>query len=79
MTMNFPPIYPVPEGVERPFWSVMIPTYNPKQHYLEKTINSIIVQAIDGKDMQIELIDDCSTNFNPEDFLKKTRTCDGEP
>ncbi len=70
--LNCPAISPVPEGVERPCWSVMIPTYNPiKRYWLEQTIDSVLAQDPGPEDMQIELIDDCSTDFDPEDIVKK--------
>ncbi len=70
--LNCPAISPVPEGVERPFWSVMIPTYNPVNRYwLEQTIDSVLAQDPGPENMQIVLIDDCSTDFNPEDIVKK--------
>lgn len=36
-------IVPVPDGVERPFWSVMIPTYN-CANYLRETLASVLAQ-----------------------------------
>lgn len=66
---NVPRIGAVPEGVQRPFWSVMIPTYNPVPGYLEQTLNSVLQQHPGPQEMQIELIDDGSTDFDPEVFL----------
>ena len=34
-------IEPVPAGVQRPLWSVMIPTFNCNQ-YLETTLESVL-------------------------------------
>ena len=64
-----PSISPVPETAERPFWSVMIPTYNPNLNYLEQSLGSVLEQAPAARHMQIELIDDGSRNFDPQPFL----------
>ncbi len=58
-----PPIPPVPDGEHRPLWSVMIPTYNCAK-YLRETLLSVLAQAPGAEVMQIEVIDDCSTD-NP--------------
>jgi len=39
----------------------MIPTYNPPADYLEETLHSILQQDPGPEQMQIEVIDDCST------------------
>jgi glycosyltransferase involved in cell wall biosynthesis len=44
----------------RPFWSVMIPTYNPDPRYLRETLESVLVQDPGPSQMQIEVIDDAS-------------------
>ena len=56
-----PQIAPVPSGTERTVWSVMIPVYNCSQ-YLEQTLNSVLIQAQGEDRMQIEVVDDCSTD-----------------
>ena len=43
-----------------PFWSVMIPTYNPRADYLEETLHSVLQQDPGPEQMQIEVIDDGS-------------------
>ncbi len=48
--------------------SVMIPTYN-CAHLLQKTIESVLDQDLGEELMQIEVIDDCSTD-NPEQIVK---------
>ena len=56
-----PEILPVSNVEDRPLFSVMIPAYN-CIHYLEQTIESVLAQD-PGKDlMQIEVVDDCSTD-----------------
>ena len=60
----YPPIAPVPPGAARPFWSIMIPVYN-CAHYLRATLTSVLSQLADGDDVQIEVVDDCSTRDDP--------------
>jgi glycosyltransferase involved in cell wall biosynthesis len=58
-----PPLIPGIEGPgTRPYWSVMIPTYNPRADYLEETLLSVIKQDPGPDQMQIEIIDDCSND-----------------
>ena len=57
-------IPPTPYGTSRPLWSVMIPTYNCAK-YLPQTLTSVLVQDPGPDVMQIEVIDDYSTD-NPE-------------
>lgn len=64
-----PPIGPVPAGIQRPLWSVMIPTYNCAQ-YLRQTLESVLAQDPGPDQMQIEVVDDCSTADNPEAVVR---------
>lgn len=58
-----PPVVSVwPVDDQRPFWSVMIPTYNPRADYLEETLSSVLQQDVGWDQLQIEVIDDCSTD-----------------
>lgn len=58
-------IQPIGEEVlNRPLWSVMIPTYNCAQ-YLRETLASVLAQAPGPEQMQIEVVDDCSTKDDP--------------
>ena len=59
----------IPEGVHRPLWSVMIPTYN-RTKYLDQTLKSVLEQP-DSDKMQIEVIDNCSTQDDPEAVVRK--------
>ncbi|MGL5509540.1 MAG: glycosyltransferase, partial [Microcoleaceae cyanobacterium] len=59
MNITFPAIKPISNQTDRPFWSIMIPTFNPNQ-YLEETLNSVISQISDISQVQIEVIDDAS-------------------
>ena len=56
-----PVIASVPEGISRPLWSVMIPTYNCLD-YLRYTLESVLEQDQGPERMQIEVVDDCSTD-----------------
>jgi len=62
---NIARIDPVPVGVARPLWSVMIPTYNCAK-YLRQTLRSVLTQDPGPEQMQIEVVDDCSTEDEPE-------------
>ncbi|MFB2936478.1 glycosyltransferase family 2 protein [Aerosakkonemataceae cyanobacterium BLCC-F154] len=68
--IEFPKIDPVPEGVNRPFWSVMIPTYN-RTKLLEETIISVLKQAPSPEEMQIEVIDNCSPDVDTEKIVEE--------
>ncbi|MCS6926700.1 MAG: glycosyltransferase [Candidatus Binatia bacterium] len=58
-------ISPVPAGIARPLWSVMIPTYNCAA-YLRETLTSVLRQDPGPAVMQIEVVDDHSTRDDPE-------------
>jgi len=65
-----PNIAPVPAGTPRPLWSVMIPTYNCAQ-YLRQTLASVLTQDPGPDQMQIEIVDDCSTKDDPETVVRE--------
>lgn len=69
-TVPPPKISPVAEGVKRPTWSVMIPTYNCAK-YLTKTLESVLEQDPGPEHMQIEVVDDCSTLDDPEKVVRE--------
>lgn len=66
-----PPILPLQSSEPRPFWSVMIPTYNARADYLEETLRSILSQAPGPEQMQIEVVDDCSPNGASVELIRK--------
>lgn len=68
--ISYPFIKPVPEGILRPFWSVMIPTYNCAQ-YLVRTLESILSQDPGSDLMQIEVVDDSSTEDDPQEVVNR--------
>ena len=58
-----PSIAAVAENKYRPLFSVMIPAYNCSA-YLIETIRSVLAQDLGPQKMQIEVVDDCSTDTN---------------
>jgi len=66
---ELPRIAPV-EGEQRPFWSVMIPTFNCAK-YLRKTLESVLAQDLGQTNMQIEMVDDCSDRDDPENVVQE--------
>lgn len=65
-----PKIEPLGDDIERPLWSVMIPSYNCIQ-YLREAILSVLEQAPSAQEMQIEVIDDSSTDGDVEALVRK--------
>ncbi len=58
------------EEVERPLWSVMIPTYN-CANYLRETLASVLAQDLGPDFMQIMVVDDHSLKDDPEAVVRK--------
>jgi len=54
-------IAPPPDREPQPIWSVMIPTYNCAR-YLRETLSSVLAQDPGPEIMQIEVVDDCSSD-----------------
>jgi glycosyltransferase involved in cell wall biosynthesis len=67
-TPNEPPRILPTEALVRPQWSVMIPVYNAGP-FLKESILSVLKQAQDEVDMQIQVVDDCSTDVDVESFV----------
>ncbi len=63
-----PQILPHPEKEHRPLWSVMIPVYNCSE-YLAEAIESVLSQSIPTAEMQIEVVDDASTDADIESIV----------
>jgi GT2 family glycosyltransferase len=59
-----PVVSPVPAGVDRPFWSVMIPTHESGDR-LARTLESVLAQDQGPAEMQIRVIDDGSVVHDP--------------
>ncbi|HBB32230.1 MAG TPA: family 2 glycosyl transferase [Cyanobacteria bacterium UBA8803] len=70
MSINYPVINTTPDDSYRPFWSVMIPTYN-NTRYLKQTLLSVLEQDPGLHEMQIEVIDDCSKEDDPEAIVRE--------
>jgi hypothetical protein len=70
MTNGSPPV-PIPpvDRTDRPFWSVMIPTYN-SDHYLAESLGSVLAQDPGPEHMQIEVVDDHSTVGDTEAVVR---------
>jgi glycosyltransferase involved in cell wall biosynthesis len=63
-------IDPVPEGIARPFWSVMMPTYNVPD-YFEQTLRSVLDQDPGHERMEVVVIDNVSTNGRSEAVVRR--------
>ncbi|BAZ16566.1 family 2 glycosyl transferase [Calothrix sp. NIES-4071] len=68
--IEFPQIQQVIKAEKRPFWSIIIPTYN-NTKYLEQTLIAVLEQAPSEEVMQIEVVDDCSTEGDVEEIVKR--------
>jgi len=58
-------ITPVNESLNRPLWSVIIPTHNCAL-YLRETLQSVLTQALPPNKMEIIVVDDYSSEDNPK-------------
>lgn len=65
-----PTIFPVPIEINRPMWSVMIPVYN-CAHYLEEALSGVLKQDQGLNQMQIEVVDDASTDADVEALVQR--------
>ena len=71
IVLKVPKIKSLDTSSPRPFWSVMIPVYNPPLQYLEETLRCVLDQDVGAGEMQIEVIDDASPNGAPIEFVRK--------
>jgi glycosyltransferase involved in cell wall biosynthesis len=64
-----PVIAPITGEISRPLWSVMIPAYN-CSIYLMETLESVLQQDPGGEHMQIEVVDDASTDADVKSIVQ---------
>ena len=64
-----PVIQAVSSEKERPLWSVMIPVYN-CSNYFPEAILSVLRENVSPEQMEIEVIDDASTDADVEAIVK---------
>jgi glycosyltransferase involved in cell wall biosynthesis len=69
--MAYPVIEPLLRRSDDPLWSVMIPNYNAPDEFLVQTLESVLVQDLGSGQMQIEVVDNCSTQGNPEQVVNQ--------
>ena len=55
--------------IENLTWSVMVPVYNPHQRYLTEALESVVRGRSKVSKMQVEVLDDCSTNFDVQSMI----------
>jgi glycosyltransferase involved in cell wall biosynthesis len=65
-----PTIAALPSSVKRPLWSVMIPAYNCGD-YLEETLQSVLLQDLGEASMQIQVVDDASTDIDVKALIDR--------
>ena len=70
MNLQVPQIGSQPRTGSRPFWSVMIPSYN-RTAYLERTLRSVLCQDPGIGEMQIEVVDDASTTGDADLLVRR--------
>jgi glycosyltransferase involved in cell wall biosynthesis len=58
------------DDIDRPLWSVIIPTYN-CANYLKETLKSVLAQDPGEASMEIIVVDDHSTKDDPEAVVKE--------
>jgi Glycosyltransferases involved in cell wall biogenesis len=71
MLISPPAIPDVKSADTRPFWSVMIPPYNPQADYLEATLRSVLDQDPGPERMQIEVVDDGSNDNTASEVTRR--------
>lgn len=69
MSLPFEYLKNVQENESRPLWSVMIPVFNCSL-FLEYNLQALMQHALSDDEMEIVVVDDCSTD-NPEAIVEK--------
>ncbi|MEO8666268.1 MAG: glycosyltransferase, partial [Ignavibacteria bacterium] len=64
-------ILPISASESRPNWSVMIPCHN-NASFLREAIESVLIQYPTDGQMQIVVVDDCSTIGDPEKIVRES-------
>ena len=68
---EYPPVInTIDPGIERPLWSVMIPVYNCSQ-FLQRCLENVLQQDEGARQMQIEVVDDCSTDADVKALVQR--------
>lgn len=68
---NSPPVIkPIKNVTDRPKWSVMIPVFNCAK-YLPELLQSVLIQDLGKDQMQIEVVDDCSTDSDVKKLVEE--------
>ena len=65
-----PRVEPIASAEARPLWSVMIPTFNCAK-YLRPCLESVLAQDAGRNRMEMEVIDDCSTEDDPAAVVRE--------
>ena len=68
---HVPCIPPAPASVARPFWSVLIPTFEGTERFLVEALQSVLRQDPGPGEMQIEVVDDGTTAFDIETVVRQ--------
>ena len=63
-------VAPITDGQARPMWSVLIPCYNCAQ-FLERALESVLMQDPGPERMEIIVIDDCSERDDPSAVVER--------
>ncbi|MFM7208071.1 MAG: glycosyltransferase [Planctomycetaceae bacterium] len=71
---NPPPVRHIPDGIARPRFSVMIPTFEPDGK-LRDAIASVLGQGWPADDLEIVVVDDGSTAANPARVVRDIDHC----
>lgn len=67
--LQMPVIGPAPAGAPRPLFSVMVPVYNSTE-FMGETLASVLCQDLGPEEMQIEVLDNCSTKGDPDKIVE---------